>query len=120
MGNYPAATIIEAIWTIIAFYGVYISVHSWRLSQSDLEALQIAGENSLAKIAANLLKRSAVIRIVVQIMFSAVGILALLRPNLQAPNYVLTSLIVIPALLLVVSQHLDLRDRERMRRVEGR
>lgn len=109
---------VEIIWTLVAFVGLGLSLRGLIYAKGDLDYLLEHHYNGRRLIIAKGYLRRETIRTAVQMLFAALGILAMLRPpppGERTPGSLfLIGLLVLAAALTVLNTFGDLRDRRRL------
>lgn len=121
--SYGTVSDIEVVWTAIATAGVVFSFYNLRASLQDLRA--IVNLTNGRRVVAKTQMKLEVSRVIIQCIFIAIGILAMLVPEApdqldQPLRYILLGLIfrwglIISAFLVTYQSYINLRARQDLR-----
>ena len=109
--------LITLVWTLVALAGVVISTRALKEAKLDSQTLQDSGLNGPRRIVALAASRREQLRIIIQGLFAASGLIAWLTPppeRLEAPRIFISFLLILAAVLTVANSYLDSQDRQRL------
>jgi hypothetical protein len=76
----------EILWTLGALMGLAINVRLLRVAQGDMGRLRRANLNGPRTLVARGNRRNEVVRVLVQLFFLVIGVLAMITPNAVRPD----------------------------------